>query len=82
MNESRPRLFTVAEIAVALRVSNMTIYRMINSGVLSAVKISKSFRVTERDLREYLEQSPTHDSTSQVILERILHNAETKKNTE
>ncbi len=71
MSESGPRLFKVADIATALRVSNMTIYRMIRSGDLPAVKIGRSFRVTEHHLREFLEHSPTHDGDPRAILESI-----------
>lgn len=77
MAEPGPRLFTVADIATALRVSNMTIYRMINADVLPAVKIGRSLRVTEHHLREFLEHSPTHDGDPQAILESIFHVATT-----
>lgn len=76
MTECGLRLFKVADIAAALLVSNMTIYRMIRSGELPAVKIGRSFRVTERDLREYLEKSPTHDGDPRAILDILFHNAE------
>ncbi|HEY2205766.1 MAG TPA: helix-turn-helix domain-containing protein [Pseudonocardia sp.] len=38
-------LLTVAEVAAALRVSKMTIYRMVHSGQLPAVRVSRSFRI-------------------------------------
>ena len=37
-----------------LRVSNMTVYRLINSGELPAVRIGKSFRLTEADVDAYV----------------------------
>ena len=37
-----------------LRVSNMTVYRLVNSGELPAVRIGKSYRVLEEDLDKYL----------------------------
>ena len=45
---------TVAEVARQLRVSNMTVYRLINSGELPAVRIGKSYRLREADVDRYL----------------------------
>lgn len=45
---------TVGEVASVLRVSNMTVYRLINAGQLPAVRIGRSFRVHEDDLDQYL----------------------------
>ncbi|HLN18366.1 MAG TPA: helix-turn-helix domain-containing protein [Acidimicrobiales bacterium] len=50
----QPRFLTVGEVATALRVSNMTVYRLINSGDLPAVRIGRSFRLREEDLDQYL----------------------------
>jgi excisionase family DNA binding protein len=47
-------LMTVAEVADVLRVSNMTVYRLIKAGELSALRIGKSFRVQRGDLEAYL----------------------------
>ncbi|MBW3589091.1 MAG: helix-turn-helix domain-containing protein [Actinobacteria bacterium] len=38
-----------------MRVSAMTVYRLINSGQLPAVRVGKNFRIRESDLNEYLE---------------------------
>ena len=46
-------LLTVAEVASAMRVSNMTVYRLIKSGDLPAVRIGKNFRIREADVRRY-----------------------------
>ncbi len=42
-----------------LRVSNMTVYRLINAGTLPAVRVGKSYRLTEQDVDRYLQQSYT-----------------------
>jgi excisionase family DNA binding protein len=47
-------LMTVAEVGSVLRVSNMTVYRLIRSGELPALRIGKSFRIQQRDLASYL----------------------------
>jgi excisionase family DNA binding protein len=56
---SRPAYLTVAEVAEMLRVSNMTVYRLINAGSLPAVRVGKSYRLTEADVDRYLDQSYT-----------------------
>jgi excisionase family DNA binding protein len=48
------RFLTVTEVAAHLRVSNMTVYRLINTGGLPAIRIGKSFRIREDDLNRYL----------------------------
>jgi excisionase family DNA binding protein len=50
------RFLTVAEIARRLRVSNMTVYRLVKSGQLPAVRVGRGIRVREDDVRRYLEQ--------------------------
>lgn len=53
-NESRSRFVTVAEVADQLRVSNMTVYRLVQSGELPAVRIGRSYRIREDDVDKYL----------------------------
>ncbi|HXQ60110.1 MAG TPA: helix-turn-helix domain-containing protein [Acidimicrobiales bacterium] len=48
------RYLTVREVASTLRVSNMTVYRLINAGDLPAVRVGKSFRLREDDVNRYL----------------------------
>jgi excisionase family DNA binding protein len=38
-------LLTVAEVSRMLRVSKMTIYRMVHSGELTHVRVGRSFRI-------------------------------------
>jgi excisionase family DNA binding protein len=45
---------TVAEVADQLRVSNMTVYRLVQSGQLPAVRVGRSYRIREEDLDRYL----------------------------
>jgi excisionase family DNA binding protein len=41
------RFLTVAEVAEMMRVSNMTVYRLVHSGELPAVRFGRSFRIPE-----------------------------------
>lgn len=56
---TRASLLTVAEVAKHIRVSNMTVYRLIKQGDLPAVRVGKSYRVTEDDLNAYLSSQYT-----------------------
>ena len=41
------RFLTVAEVAELMRVSAMTVYRMVQSGELPAVRFGRSYRIPE-----------------------------------
>jgi len=49
-------LLTVAEGAAGMRVSNMTVYRLIKSGELPAVRVGKGYRIRESELHRFLEE--------------------------
>ncbi|WP_194949201.1 helix-turn-helix domain-containing protein [Actinomyces trachealis] len=49
-----PAFYTVAEVAAILRVSKMTVYRMVHSGELVAMQVGRSFRVPQRAVEDYL----------------------------
>jgi excisionase family DNA binding protein len=51
------RFLTVAEVAAIMRVSKMTVYRLVHAGELPAVRVSKSLRVPEQAVHDYLRQS-------------------------
>ena len=50
------RFLTVAEVAKGLRVSNMTVYRLVNSGQLEAVRVGRSYRIREVTVQRYLDK--------------------------
>ena len=51
---SAVRFLTVAEVAALMRVSKMTVYRLVHGGDLTAVRVGRSFRVPEHAVHEYL----------------------------
>ena len=59
------RLLTVAEVAEHMRVSNMTVYRLIKGGSLPALRVGKNYRIRARDLTAYLDASVTQVEQSQ-----------------
>ncbi len=58
-NLERARFLTVAEVAGQLRVSTMTVYRLIKAGQLASVRVGKSYRVREDDVDRYLASTYT-----------------------
>ena len=54
------RLLTVAEVAGAMRVSNMTVYRLIKSGELPALRVGKNYRIRESDVNRYISGQFVH----------------------
>jgi excisionase family DNA binding protein len=51
---SEVKFLTVAEVATLMRVSKMTVYRLVHSGDLTAVRVGRSFRVPEHAVHDYL----------------------------
>lgn len=48
------RFLTVAEVASVMRVSKMTVYRLVHAGTLPAVQVGRSFRIPESAVHDYL----------------------------
>ena len=51
---SKAHFLTVQEVADLMRVSSMTVYRLIKASELPAVRVGRSFRVAEADVDAYL----------------------------
>jgi excisionase family DNA binding protein len=61
-SDNQPQLagtqfLTVAEVAGLMRVSKMTVYRLVHGGELPAVRVGRSFRVPAKAVHDYLETS-------------------------
>jgi excisionase family DNA binding protein len=53
-------LLTVGEVAQLMRVSNMTVYRLIKSGQMAAIRVGKNYRIRRRDIDRYLTERAVH----------------------
>ncbi len=53
------RFLTVAEVAAIMRVSKMTVYRLVHEGAIASVKVGRSYRVPENAVDSYLERAYT-----------------------
>ena len=51
------KFLTVAEVATVMRVSKMTVYRLVHAGTLPAVRVGRSFRVPEKAVHDYLDHA-------------------------
>ncbi len=51
---TRARFLTVAEVAARMRVSKMTVYRLVHAGELPAARVGRSFRVPRRAVESHL----------------------------
>lgn len=59
MAQQQPRFLTVAEVAQIMRVSTMTVYRLIKAGELASVRVGKSYRIRQDDLDKYVAKGYT-----------------------
>ena len=53
------RFITASEVAGILRVSRMSVYRMIKQGELPAFRLPAGYRVREEDVHRYLRERYT-----------------------
>lgn len=53
------RLLTVEEVASDLRVSKMTVYRLIKQGTLPAVRVGRGYRIKAQQVERYLAKETT-----------------------
>ena len=54
--QTTDRLLTVHEVAGIMRVSNMTVYRLIRAGELKAARVGRGYRIRESELDAYLDR--------------------------
>ncbi len=47
-------MLTVEEVAAMLRISRMTVYRMVNNDEISHIRIGRSFRIPRVAFEEYI----------------------------
>jgi excisionase family DNA binding protein len=52
--QTEQRLLTVREVADVMRVSNMTVYRLIKTGHLPATRVGRGYRIWESTVEGYL----------------------------
>ncbi len=66
------KLFTVTEIAEILKVNKNAVYELINSGELPAIKGLGRLKVSEDDLRKFIEKSKEWKILENKNLEKMV----------
>jgi len=61
--QTTDRLLTVHEVAGIMRVSNMTVYRLIRAGDLKAARVGRGYRIRESEVDAYLDRSVGMDES-------------------
>ena len=64
--QSAPRFMTVTEVADIMRVSKMTVYRLIHSGEMPAIRVGKSVRVPEAAVAQMIQAGMADHSGDQA----------------
>jgi excisionase family DNA binding protein len=57
--KTKPSFVTPNEVARALRVSKMTVYREIHQGRIAAVRVGRGFRILESEMDRYIVDQAT-----------------------
>lgn len=56
---SNTRFLTVSEVATVMRLSKMTVYRLVRAHELPAVRFGRSYRVPEHAIEDYVHHHST-----------------------
>ena len=59
-------LQTVSEVAATMRVSNMTVYRLIKSGQLPALRVGRNYRIRRADVQQFLVDRSVRAETPKI----------------
>ena len=65
-SQPSPHFMTVSEVADVMRVSKMTVYRLIHAGELPAIRVGKSVRVPQGAVDHLRDASWTADEQGEV----------------
>ena len=57
MSEDDMKYLMVSEVAKRVRVSKMTIYRLVHTGELDAIRIGRSIRILNSSVESYLREN-------------------------
>lgn len=63
---SNMKFFTVNEVAEMMRVSPMTVYRMVHSGEVPAIRFGRSFRIPESAVLRMIYPDASNQNLNQV----------------
>ena len=64
MQQVDEQLYTLQEVADYLKVDVRTVYRWLREGELNALRFRREYRISESDLRDFLERHRTRPEGS------------------
>lgn len=64
------KVYTLAEVAAILKVTRRTLYNYVKAGTLPAVKIGKSWRVSEEALKSFISTGAPAEEESKAKRQR------------
>jgi excisionase family DNA binding protein len=64
-----PDLMTLEEIALYLRVSEKTVYRLINEGNIPVSKVGRLYRFNKTLVDNWLQEKPTENKISVIVID-------------
>jgi excisionase family DNA binding protein len=53
-NDLNKTLYNIEDLASLLKISKATVYRMVESKQISFIRVGKSIRFSEKDVKEYI----------------------------
>jgi excisionase family DNA binding protein len=62
-----PPFLTVAEVAQLTRLSKATVYRLVRTGRLRAVRFGRSYRISESEVAVYIARATLNDSPTATL---------------
>jgi excisionase family DNA binding protein len=68
------KFMTMNEVAQSLSVNRITVYRLIKSGKLKAIKVNSAVRISEDSFQEFLEKNSVdkdNHSTASSVLKHV-----------
>lgn len=65
--KTMPKVLTVSEVAERLRVSELTVYRLIRVREIPAYKVGALWRIDEEDLENYIQAQKAKNARQGVV---------------
>lgn len=61
------KVYTLDEVAEILKLKKVTLYNYVRSGKLPAAKFGRDYRVTEEDLKAFIESAKIKNKNSKEV---------------
>lgn len=58
-------VLTVSQVAKKLQVTEITVYKLLNKGLLTGFKVGRCWRIEENDFKQYIHRNKTKQKQGQ-----------------